>query len=148
MQQTLTDAPPRRPQIEPPFDGLGVEIDDVVFVPPGARRLALKSIDLRIAPGEAVGIVGPSGAGKSCLARLIVAAGSPIEGKVTIGGLDSRHWSREMLARNIGYLPQTVGLFPGTLRDNIARFGAASDDAVIQAAIRRADVHQMILDLP
>ena len=147
VQKVLIDAPVRRPRVEPPFDSVGIAIEDVTFVPAGAKRPALKNIDLTIRAGEAIGIVGPSGAGKSCLARLIVAARMPGAGKVAIGGLDSRHWSREMLARNIGYLPQTVGLFPGTLRDNIARFGACDDQDVIDAAIR-ANVHRMILDLP
>lgn len=147
VQKVLIEAPAHRPRVEPPFEGVGVKLEDALFVPAGAKRPALKGISLEIEPGEAIGIVGPSGAGKSCLARLIVAARMPSKGRVAIGGLDSRHWSREMLARNIGYLPQTVGLFPGTLRDNICRFSDCTDEAVIDAA-KRANVHDMILELP
>lgn len=147
VQRILIEAPVRRARVEPPFDGVGIELSGVSFTPAGAKRRALDAIDLAIAPGEAIGIVGPSGAGKTCLARLIVAARTPDAGQVAIGGLDSRHWSRTMLAANIGYLPQEVGLFPGTLRDNIARFGEATDAQVIAAAIR-ANVHDMILELP
>lgn len=147
VQRTLVEAPVRRRRVEPPFDGVAVAIEDAGFVPAGSKRPALKHIDLRIAAGEAIGIVGPSGAGKSCLARLMVGASLPTTGRVAIGGLDGRHWSRPMLARNIGYLPQTVGLFPGTLRDNIARFSQCEDGDVIDAAIR-ANVHEMILELP
>ncbi len=147
VQRVLIEAPAHRDRVEPPFDGVGITLTGVAFTPPRAKRTALGGIDLSIQPGEAIGIVGPSGAGKSCLARLIVAAAMPSVGTVTIGGLDSRHWSRAMLARNIGYLPQDVGLFPGSLRDNIARFGEATDAEVIDAA-QRANVHHMILALP
>jgi len=147
VQKVLIEAPVARNRVQPPFEGVAVEIRDVNFVPPGAKRPALRDLTLSIRAGEAIGIVGPSGAGKSCLARLIVAAREPSKGKVRIGGLDSRHWSREMLAGSIGYLPQNVGLFPGTLRDNICRFSACDDAAVIDAALR-ANVHEMILDLP
>jgi ATP-binding cassette subfamily C exporter for protease/lipase len=147
VQKVLTEAPVARDRVRPPFDGVAIDMRGVAFVPPGAKRPALRDIDLSIRAGEAIGIVGPSGAGKSCLARLIVAARAPSKGKVAIGGLDSRHWSRTMLAENIGYLPQNVGLFPGTLRDNICRFSECDDAAVVDAAIR-ANVHDMILDLP
>ncbi|WP_199857144.1 type I secretion system permease/ATPase [Sphingomonas sp. EC-HK361] len=148
VQRILIEAPAHRDRVEPPFEGVGLSVEGVSFTPAGAQRPALRTIDLTIAPGEAIGIVGPSGAGKSCLARLIVAARMPGAGRVTIGGLESRHWSRAMLARNIGYLPQDVGLFPGTLRDNIARFGEEASDAQVIDAAKRANVHDMILTLP
>lgn len=147
VQKVLSAAPARIRRVEPPIGGADVRLDRVRFVPPGAKRDALSGIDLTIEAGESIAIVGPSGAGKSSLARLIVSAQSPTEGAVHIGGLDARHWSRDMLARHVGYLPQNVGLFPGTLRDNIARFSDASDQLVIEAAVR-ANVHQMILNLP
>lgn len=147
VQKVLSAAPARPKRVEPPIAGADVKLDGVRFMPPGAKREALKGIDLSVAAGESVAIVGPSGAGKSCLARLIVSAQAPAKGVVQIGGLDTRHWSREMLSRHIGYLPQNVGLFPGTLRDNIARFTDCADDMVVEAAVR-ANVHQMILDLP
>ncbi|AXB75544.1 type I secretion system permease/ATPase [Novosphingobium sp. P6W] len=147
VQKILNEAPAPRRRVEPPFEGIDVDLSEVAFVPAGSKRPALRPLNLKIRAGEAIGIVGPSGAGKTCLARLIVGARLPSAGKLSIGGLDSRHWSREMLARNIGYLPQTVGLFPGTVRDNICRFAECEDDVVITAATR-ANVHQMILDLP
>jgi PrtD family type I secretion system ABC transporter len=146
VQKVLIDSPAARPRVEPPIEAVGVRLEGVDYTPPRSKRPALRNIDLTIEAGEAIGIVGPSGAGKSCLARLIVAARLPKTGRVTIGGVESRHWSRAMLAAHIGYLPQDVGLFPGTLRDNIARFSDAPDTAVIDAA-RRANVHDMILSL-
>lgn len=147
VQKILIEAPAHQDRVALPADGIDLSIEGVSFVPPGAKRPALRDIDLEVAAGEAIGIVGPSGAGKSCLARMIVAARLPTQGNVRIGGLESRHWSREMLAHNIGYLPQNVGLFPGTLRDNISRFSECLDKDVVEAA-QRANVHDMILDLP
>jgi ATP-binding cassette subfamily C exporter for protease/lipase len=147
VQTALKQAPPHNPGVKHPSEDVAIEMKGVAYVPPGAKRPALKAIDLCIAPGEAIGIVGPSGAGKSCLARLLVAVTTPTQGEVRIGGLESRHWSSENLGALVGYLPQTVGLFPGTIRENIARFASASDAEVVEAATR-ANVHEMILKLP
>jgi PrtD family type I secretion system ABC transporter len=147
VQKALVQAPPRASRVKLPDRDIEVVVKGINYVPPNSKRAALKNIDLQIAPGEAVGIVGPSGAGKSCLARLITAVTSPTDGRVTIGGIEGRHWTAENLARYVGYLPQSVGLFPGTIRDNIARFSTADDNDVIIAAIR-ANAHEMILDLP
>ena len=147
VQASLLQAPPRVPKVKLPDADVEIRIDNATFVPPGGKRPALNKVSLKIAAGEAVGIVGPSGAGKSCLARLLVAVTSPTEGAVTIGGVEGRHWTPDMLHRYVGYLPQTVGLFPGTIRENIARFTKATDAEVVEAA-QRANVHDMILELP
>lgn len=147
VQRALKQAPPPVHKMKLPDRDVDIVLQDLVFVPPGGRRPALKNINLSIAAGEAIGIVGPSGAGKSCLARLLVTATEPTQGKVMLGGVESRHWTAENLSRYVGYLPQTVGLFPGTIRDNIARFSDAPDEEVVKAAIR-ANVHEMILALP
>jgi ATP-binding cassette, subfamily C, bacterial exporter for protease/lipase len=147
VQAELKQAPPRATKVELPPRDVGIVLKDVSYVPPGARQPSLRSIDLEIAPGEVVGIVGPSGAGKTCLARLLVAVCPPSKGEVRIGGIESRLWTAEHLGRAVGYLPQTIGLFPGTIRQNIARFTHASDEEVVEAACR-ANVHDMILALP
>ena len=147
VQASLIKAPQPVTKVELPDRDVDIDVRGVSYVPPNGKRPALRNINLRIEPGEAIGIVGPSGAGKSCLARLLVTVTSPTEGKVTIGGVEGRHWTPANLARYVGYLPQTVGLFPGTIRENIARFTKASDDEVVQAACR-ANVHDMILALP
>lgn len=134
-------------KVDLPRRDLAIRLEKVSYVPPGAREPALRSVDLDIAAGEVVGIVGPSGAGKTTLARLLVAVTSPTQGRCTIGGVEGRHWTPENLAKTVGYLPQTVGLFPGTIRENIARFARATDDEVIQAATR-ANVHDMVMALP
>jgi PrtD family type I secretion system ABC transporter len=147
VQKSLTQAPPRGLKTELPPRDVAIHLEKVSYVPPGAKQPALRSIDLDIAAGEVVGIVGPSGAGKTSLANLLVAVTSPTGGRCTIGGVEGRHWTPENLARTVGYLPQTVGLFPGTIRENIARFTRASDEEVVQASCR-ANVHDMILALP
>ncbi len=147
VQKALVQAPPNRPRVKLAPRDVAIEIRGVTFLPPGGKRPALKNIELSIKAGEAIGIVGPSGAGKSCLARLITAVTEPTEGRLTIGGIEGKHWIAEDLARTIGYLPQSVGLFPGTIRDNICRFTSAEDEEVVKAACR-ANVHEMILDLP
>jgi PrtD family type I secretion system ABC transporter len=147
VQKMLKLAPPPELKVDVPDDHVGIEVQGASYTPPGAKKPALSDIDVTIRPGEAVGIVGPSGAGKSCLARMLVAITSPQQGRVVIGGVEGRHWTSESLSRLVGYLPQTVGLFPGTIRENIARFTQASDEDVITAA-RRANVHDMIMAFP
>lgn len=147
VQTSLIQAPARTPRVRPPAHNIEIDVRDVSFVPPGARQPALQDLTFRIGAGEAIGIVGPSGAGKSSLARLLTTVTSPTAGKVLVGGIEGKHWTDENLAEFVGYLPQTVGLFPGTIRENIARFSDASDEEVIKAATR-ANVHEMILGFP
>ncbi|HVQ07012.1 MAG TPA: type I secretion system permease/ATPase [Allosphingosinicella sp.] len=147
VQKALVMAPARAARVKLPDRDVEIELSGVTYVPPGAQRPALKDVDLFIAAGEAVGIVGPSGAGKSCLARLLTSVTSPTSGRLTVGGIEGRLWTSEDLSRYVGYLPQSVGLFPGSIRDNICRFSNAEDDEVVEAA-RRANVHEMILELP
>lgn len=147
VQKALTQAPARETKVDLPKRDVAIMLDKVSFTPPGARQPALRSIDLTIKAGEVVGVVGPSGAGKTCLARMLVAVSFPSLGRCTIGGIEGKHWTPENLAKTVGYLPQTVGLFPGTIRENIARFSKAIDEDVVQAATR-ANVHDMILSLP
>lgn len=147
VQRALILAPPRTTKMRLPDRDIEIEAKGLSYTPYRAKQSALRKIDLSIAAGEAIGIVGPSGAGKSCLARLITGIVSPTEGRMTVGGIEGRMWTDEDLARNIGYLPQSVGLLPGTIRENIARFTTADDSEVIKAATR-ANVHEMILELP
>jgi ATP-binding cassette, subfamily C, type I secretion system permease/ATPase len=124
-----------------------VEARELRCMLPTRREPVIKGLSFELKGGQALGIVGPSGSGKSTLARLLVGAIAPAEGRLRFGGLDYSHWDPLEFGRHVGYLPQDVGLFAGTVRENIARFGDASTDEIIDAA-KRAGIHEMVLDLP
>ncbi len=122
-------------------------LENVSRVPPGATRPILRNISLSVRPGEAVVIVGPSGSGKSTLARLIVGAWTPSSGVVRIDGADIAAWDPDRLGRWLGYVPQDLQLFAGTVAENIGRLQQADHHSVITAA-QRAYAHEMIVRLP
>ena len=124
-----------------------VTFDKVNYVPPGVRLPIIRQISLRIAAGEVLGVIGPSGAGKTTLVRLLVGSLQPSTGHVRLDGADVTAWPDADRGRHVGYVPQSVELFRGTVRDNIARLGAASDEDVVAAA-QLADAHDIILSLP
>lgn len=124
-----------------------VTVENAVVVPPGSQLPALRGVTFEIPIGTVVGIIGPSAAGKSTLARLLVGVWPPHVGKVRLDGAELAHWNRQELAQFLGYLPQDVELFEGTVAENIARFGALDSEKIIAAA-KRAGVHEMVLRLP
>ena len=137
--------PPERMPLPAPHGELSIE--GLVVVPPGAQQPSLRGLNLRVAAGETVGVIGPSGAGKSTLARALLGIWPPVQGKVRLDGADVSSWRREELGPHLGYLPQDIELFEGTIGENIARFEHVDSAAVVEAA-RLAGVHELILRLP
>jgi len=125
-----------------------LSVEGLSYAPRGAETLLLNGISFQLGAGETMGVVGPSGAGKSTLTRLLVGIWKPNTGVVRLDGADVFQWDRETFGRYVGYLPQDIELFAGTVRENIARFRAdAADEAVIKAA-QLAGAHELILRLP
>lgn len=124
-----------------------ISVEAVTAAPPGVKVPVLRNVSFAIAPGDVLGIIGPSGSGKSTLARLLVGVWPAMGGKVRLDGADIYHWNKGELGPNIGYLPQDIELFSGTVSENIARFGEVDAEKVVLAA-KRAGVHDMILHLP
>lgn len=124
-----------------------VSLENVSAAPPGTRKLVLQGITFAIKPGEVVGVIGPSASGKSSLARLLVGVWPATMGAVRLDGADVFRWNKQELGPSIGYLPQDVELFDGTIAENIARFGELDSEQIVQAA-QRAGVHEMVLRLP
>ena len=124
-----------------------VRFDNVAASAPGFTLPILKNLNFGIAAGESVAIIGPSGAGKSTLARLLVGVWPATAGTVRLDGADLYQWNKDELGPHLGYLPQDIELFDGTVAENISRFGDVDANKVIKAA-ERAGVHGLILRLP
>jgi PrtD family type I secretion system ABC transporter len=124
-----------------------LQVDRVSYVPPGADEPTLRGVSFDLLPGEVLGVVGPSAAGKSTLARLIAGTWRPTAGKVRLDNADIAVWHASGGSAHIGYLPQDIELFAGTVRDNIARLSAAAPDQVIEAA-QLVGLHGAIMSLP
>jgi ATP-binding cassette subfamily C protein EexD len=130
----------------PSPEGL-VSLEGVTVAPPGQRNAVISNISFNVSPGDVVGIIGPSAAGKSTLARAILGIWPAMGGKVRLDGADIFSWNRDELGPYIGYLPQDIELFEGSISENISRFGETDAEQVVAAA-KAAGVHEMILKQP
>ena len=139
--------PTEAAQTELPVPIGQLSVENIVVLPPSGGRPVVKGVSFAINPGEIVAVVGASGSGKSSLARAIAGVWPVMQGAVRIDGADYRQWASNRLGQHIGYLPQSVELFAGTIKQNIARLAAVDDAAVISAA-KAAGAHDLILRLP
>jgi len=139
------DAEPQRMALPAPTGELLAQ--NLVFRAPQGERLLVAGVSLQLAAGESLAIVGASGAGKSTLVRLLTGVWKPSAGTVRLDQADLSQWPRADLGPWLGYVPQDVELFPGTVAENIARLGEVDSEQVVRAA-QRAQVHELILSLP
>ncbi|MBV2358948.1 type I secretion system permease/ATPase [Thalassococcus sp. CAU 1522] len=148
LAQLLTELPPETPRTALPRPQARIDVTQLTMVPPGEQQAALRLVSFTIMPGQAIGVIGPSGAGKSTLARALTGVWRPAGGKITLDGASLDQYRPDVLGQLIGYLPQRVALFDGTIAENIARLADDPDPEKIVEAARRADAHEMILKLP
>ncbi|PDT64750.1 type I secretion system permease/ATPase [Bradyrhizobium ottawaense] len=138
-------APDAKPLLQAPTKKLSVE--GVTMVAPGDQRVIMQDITFVCEGGSGVGVIGPSGSGKSSLIRALVGVWTPVRGKVRLDGAALDQWSSDVLGRYVGYLPQDVELFGGTVAQNICRFDPEAKSDAIIAAAKEAGVHEMIIKL-
>jgi len=146
LDEVMTKMPVDKETMSLPAPTGVLQAENIVVSPPGTRISVLKGVSFRANPGEVWGVLGPSAAGKSTLARAMLGIWPTNSGKVRLDGADIFTWNREELGPHIGYLPQDIELFDGTISENIARFGDVDPEAVVKAA-KIAGVHEMILAL-
>ncbi|MGN7804774.1 type I secretion system permease/ATPase [Ensifer sp. 22521] len=125
-----------------------LDVERLLFVPQGTKRVVLNGITFALEPGDSLAVIGSSGAGKTTLGKMLVGSILPTSGNVRLDLMDLRNWDQRQFGESIGYLPQDVQLFPGTIKANIARMREDATDAEIYAAAKLADVHDMIAMLP
>ncbi|MCM8611237.1 type I secretion system permease/ATPase [Accumulibacter sp.] len=124
-----------------------VLVENAATAAPGSRALILKNVSFSLKAGEVVAVIGPSASGKSTLARLLVGVWPPLAGSVRLDGAEVFKWNKDELGRHLGYLPQDIELFDGTVAENIARFGDLDSEKILAAA-QAAGVHDLVLMLP
>jgi ATP-binding cassette subfamily C protein EexD len=147
LHNALLNIPAEPEKMPLPAPKGNLQLEDVHVMPPGSNSLILKGISLGIQPGDFVGVMGPSGAGKSTFARAILGIWPTVKGSIRLDGAEITGWNRQTLGPYLGYLPQDIELFEGTISENIARFGEVDPQKVVNAA-QLADVHDLILHLP
>ena len=147
LEALLQAYPPRPRRMALPTPTGELSVEQLGACAPGARCATLANLSFALAAGQVLGVIGPSGCGKSTLARLLVGVWQPVTGKVRLDGADLSQWDKHQLGPHLGYLPQDIQLFAGTIAHNIARFAEVNADKVLAAA-QMAGVHELILQLP
>ncbi|MCW1918371.1 type I secretion system permease/ATPase [Rhodobacter sp. KR11] len=148
LSELLTRVQPEPPRTELPRPKAILEAQSLTVVPPGESQAVLRMVSFRLEPGQAMGVIGPSGAGKSTLARALIGAWKPAGGKVRLDGAALDQYDPDKLGSYIGYLPQRITLFEGTIAENIARLTSNPDGNAVVAAAKKAAAHDMITKLP
>lgn len=147
IAEMLEDVPNTQQGTELPKPAGSLAAEGITFLYPGSESPAIRNVSFALQPGELLGLIGPTASGKTTLASLLVGNLTPRMGHVRLDGMDMAQWDSSDRGQHVGYLPQDVELFAGSVRDNIARMGESDTDSVIAAATL-AGVHEMILRLP
>jgi ATP-binding cassette subfamily C protein len=148
LSELLTRSPDEPQRTALPHPKAVLEAQNLTVIPPGELQAVLRAVSFRLEPGQAMGVIGPSGAGKSTLARALIGVWKPAGGKVRLDGATLDQYDPDVLGSYIGYLPQRIALFDGTIAENIARLQDHGDAAKIVDAAKRAAAHDMIIKLP
>ncbi len=148
LKELLEKTPPEARRTELPAPKGLLEAVGVTAAAPGSRTPSLRNVSFRVEPGQALGVIGPSAAGKSTLARLLVGIWRPASGSVRLDGAALDQYDDVTLGRHVGYLPQDVALFDGTVAENIARLSPEVDAQAVVTAAKRAGAHELVLRLP
>ncbi|HEY7766395.1 MAG TPA: type I secretion system permease/ATPase [Aestuariivirgaceae bacterium] len=148
LTQLLCALPTKSLPLELPRPTSDLKVESISVSPPGSDMIVVADASFRLAKGHALGIIGPSASGKSSLARALVGVWPTAKGKIRLDDAALELWSPQALGRNIGYLPQNVELFQGTVGENIARFDTTASPTDIIAAAKAAQIHEIILRLP
>lgn len=148
LARFLASAPPVAQRTSLPIPAPTLQATSLAIVPPGGRVPTVRNLSFSIGPGQALGVIGRSGSGKSSLARTLCGYWRVAGGEVRLGGATLEQYDPEALAQHVGYLPQTVTLFAGTVSENIARMSLVPDDIAVVTAAKRANAHEMIMQLP
>lgn len=144
----LTEVRPEEPRTQLPRPKANLTAENLTVVPPGSHQAALRMVNFDLAPGEAMGVIGPSGAGKSTLGRALTGVWQPAGGRIRLDGAALDQYDDETLGQYIGFLPQRVRLFDGTIAENIAGLALQPNDAKVVAAAKKAAAHDLIIRLP
>lgn len=147
LESLLQAHPARPPRMALPVPRGELAVEQLSASAPGTRRATLSNLSFTLPAGQVLGVIGPSGCGKSTLARLLIGVWQPLAGKVRLDGAQLSQWDKQQLGPYLGYLPQDIQLFAGTIAQNIARFAQVDADKVLAAA-QMAGVHSLILQMP
>lgn len=148
LSDLLARVPQSTPRTTLPRPQALLEVEGLSVGPPGEQVATLRMVSFRLEPGQAIGVIGSSGSGKSTLAKALTGVWRPLGGKVRLDGATLDQYDPDVLGRFLGYLPQRIMLFDGTIADNIARLDPQPDSARVVAAAKKADAHDMIVKLP
>ncbi|MDW9685217.1 type I secretion system permease/ATPase [Sinorhizobium meliloti] len=148
IRQLLLTSPLNFPRLRLPKPEGRLDVERILFVPPPQKRVILNGISFSLAKGESLAVIGNSGSGKTTLGKMLVGSILPTSGSVRLDLMDLRNWDQRQFGESIGYLPQDVQLFPGTIKANICRMRDDVDDSLVYEAAVLADVHELIATFP